>query len=136
MSGDSPRPESGRGSEPSTGHAGRLEIGRRALTSPATVATTILLIVPFALGWLRTALFSPLALPGYVIYSIGTAIGNAIEPRFEFWVYWVPFLGACYGIAVSVGTAYEWVRVRRAAGDNTGSDRSPGESSESRQLDN
>ncbi|OIB56723.1 hypothetical protein BBD46_16980 [Natrialba sp. SSL1] len=100
------------------GHAGGLEIGRRALTSPATVATAIVLIVPFALGWLRTELFSPLALPGYVIYSIGTAIGNAIAPRFEFWVYWVPFVGGCYGIAVGVGTVYEWVRARRDAGDD------------------
>ncbi|ELY94655.1 hypothetical protein C483_02950 [Natrialba hulunbeirensis JCM 10989] len=126
MSGASPETEPGRESELSAGPAGWLEIGRRALTSPATVATTILLIVPFALGWFRTELFSPLALPGYVIYSVGTAIGNAIAPRFEFWVYWVPFLGGCYGIAVSVGTGYEWVRARRAAGeDGTETDRSP-----------
>ncbi|ELZ02622.1 hypothetical protein [Natrialba asiatica] len=85
---------------------------RRALASPVTIATYILLVVPFALGWLKTELFSPLALPGYVLYNVGSAIGNALAPRFEFWVYWIPFLGSCYGLAVSVGVGYEWLRVR------------------------
>ncbi|ADD04176.1 uncharacterized protein Nmag_0589 [Natrialba magadii ATCC 43099] len=124
------RPDTGSKTESAlTGQSVRWsEIGRRALTSPVTVATAIVLVVPFALGWLRTELFSPLALPGYVIYSIGTAIGNAIAPRFEFWVYWLPFLGGCYGIAVSVGAGYEWLRARRATvgaiDGHTGTDRS------------
>lgn len=92
---------------------------RRAVSSPATIATYLVLVVPFALGRLSTALYSPLALPGYLIYSVGTAIGNAIAPRFEFWLYWVPFLGGCYGIAVAVGVSYEWWR-DRAAGDSSG----------------
>ncbi|SIR89367.1 hypothetical protein [Natronorubrum thiooxidans] len=88
---------------------------RRAVSSPATVATYLALVVPFALGSLSTALYSPLALPGYVIYAVGTAIGNAIAPRFDFWVYWVPFLGGCYAIAVAIGAGYEWWREQRAA---------------------
>ncbi|ELY42596.1 hypothetical protein [Natronorubrum sulfidifaciens] len=88
---------------------------RRAVSSPATVVTSLVLVVPFALGWLSTALYSPLALPGYLVYTIGTAVGNAIAPRFEFWLYWVPFLGGCYAIAVAVGVGYEWWRKRRAA---------------------
>ncbi|USZ72824.1 hypothetical protein [Natronosalvus halobius] len=82
---------------------------RRILTAPVTIGTFLLLVVPFGLGWLKTALFSPLALPGYIIYTIGTAIGHKLAPRFEFWVYWIPFVFGCYGIAVAVGTAYEWV---------------------------
>ncbi|ELY95977.1 hypothetical protein [Natrialba taiwanensis] len=95
---------------------------RRALTSPVTIATYILLVVPFALGWLKTELFSPLALPGYVLYSVGTAIGNALAPRFEFWVYWIPFLGSCYGLAVSVGAGCEWLRVRSARSETEGTE--------------
>ncbi|MFP8956405.1 hypothetical protein ACLI4Y_06730 [Natrialbaceae archaeon A-CW3] len=83
---------------------------RRILAGPATVVTFVLLVVPFGLGWLKTALFTPLALPGYLIYAVGSAVGNAIAPRFELWVYWVPFVAACYAISVAVGVSYEWVR--------------------------
>ncbi|WP_436343738.1 hypothetical protein [Natronorubrum sp. FCH18a] len=86
---------------------------RRIVTSPATLAAFALLVVPFGLGWLETRLFSPLALPGYLLYSVGTAIGNAVAPRFDLWVYWVPFLGGSAGIAVVVGLAFEWWRERR-----------------------
>jgi hypothetical protein len=80
---------------------------RRVLTAPATIATYLLLVVPLALGWFKASLLSPLALPGYLIYVIGTAIGNAIAPRLDFWVYWAPFLVGCYGVAVVVGYLYE-----------------------------
>ncbi|ADB60817.1 hypothetical protein Htur_1932 [Haloterrigena turkmenica DSM 5511] len=85
---------------------------RRAVASPATFVAFAALVVPFALGWLETRFFSPLALPGYLLYSVGTAIGNALAPRFEFWIYWVPFLGANYAIAVTVGYGYERWRNR------------------------
>jgi hypothetical protein len=80
---------------------------RRVLTAPATIATFLLLVVPLALGWLRTSLLSPLALPGYLIYTVGSAIGNLVAPRLELWVYWIPFLAGCYGIAVTFGYAVE-----------------------------
>ncbi|ELY57443.1 hypothetical protein [Natronolimnohabitans innermongolicus] len=83
---------------------------RRAATGPATAATFALLVVPFALGWYDAALFSPLALPGYLLFGIGTAIGNAVAPRFEFWLYWAPFLAGSYGVSVIVGYGYErWI---------------------------
>lgn len=82
---------------------------RRVLVAPATIATFLLLTVPLALGWLRTSLLSPLALPGYLIYTIGSAIGNLVAPRFEFWTYWIPFLAGCYAVSVTVGYAYELV---------------------------
>ncbi|WP_265111717.1 hypothetical protein [Halosolutus halophilus] len=87
---------------------------RRVAASPATIGTYALLIVPFALGWFDARFFSPLALPGYLLYGIGTAIGNALAPRFEFWIYWVPFLVGSYGVASVVGVGYEWWRDRRA----------------------
>ncbi|MFC7236731.1 hypothetical protein ACFQS4_21950 [Saliphagus sp. GCM10025317] len=83
---------------------------RRVLAGPATVATFLFLVVPFGLGWLKTALFSPLALPGYIIYAIGSAVGHRLAPQFELWVYWIPFVAGCYGISVVVGTVYEWAR--------------------------
>ncbi|TYL35869.1 hypothetical protein CV102_25520 [Natronococcus pandeyae] len=83
---------------------------RRALTAPATIATYLLLVVPLALGWFKTSLLSPLALPGYLVYVIGTAIGNVFASRLSFWVYWIPFLAGCYGIAVTVGYGYELLR--------------------------
>lgn len=84
---------------------------RRVLAGPATVASYALLVVPLALGWLKTAWMTPLALPGYLVFVIGTAIGNAITARFEFWTYWLPFTLCCYGVSVVVGYAYE---LRRA----------------------
>ncbi|MFA9426941.1 hypothetical protein [Natronorubrum sp. A-ect3] len=91
---------------------------RRALSSPATIATWLLLVVPFALGWLSTALYSPLSLPGYLLYGLGTAVGNAIAPRFEFWLYWVPFLAGCCAVSVVVGVGYEWWRDWTDAGSS------------------
>ena len=80
---------------------------RRVLTAPATIATFLLLVVPLALGWLRTSLLSPLALPGYLIYTVGSAIGNLVAPRLELWVYWIPFLAGSYSIAVTFGYTVE-----------------------------
>ncbi|WP_226041901.1 hypothetical protein [Natrinema sp. DC36] len=95
-------------------HSGLLPVSlRRIATSPVTLVTFTLLVVPFGLGALETRLFSPLALPGYLIFTIGTAIGNVIAPRLDFWVYWVPFLGGTAGIAAVVGSGYEWWRDRR-----------------------
>lgn len=80
---------------------------RGVLTSPATLATYALFVVPFALGWLRSSWMSPLALPGYLVFVIGSAIGNAIAPRYEFWTYWGPFLVGCFGLSSVVGYVYE-----------------------------
>lgn len=86
---------------------------RRVLAGPATLATYALLVVPFALGAFKTALMTPLALPGYLIFVIGTAIGNVLAQRFAFWLYWVPFLVGCYAIALVVGYGYEWWRAAK-----------------------
>ncbi|AGB38597.1 hypothetical protein [Natronococcus occultus] len=85
---------------------------RRVLVAPVTIATFLVLTVPLALGWLRTSLLSPLALPGYLIYTIGSAIGNLIAPRFELWAYWIPFVAGCCVVSVTVGYAAELVRAQ------------------------
>jgi hypothetical protein len=85
---------------------------RRVLTSPATVGTYLFLVLPLTVGWFKTSLLSPLALPGYLIYVVGTAIGNVFAPRLAFWVYWIPFLIGCYAVAVVVGLGYELLRDR------------------------
>lgn len=81
------------------------------LWGPATLATFAVLVVPFAVGWLESEWMTPLALPGYVIYVIGSAVGNAVSPRLSLSLYWVPFLLACYCLAVVVG--YSYSRIRR-----------------------
>jgi hypothetical protein len=85
---------------------------RQVLTSPATIGTYLFLVLPLAIGWFKTSLLSPLALPGYLIYVVGTAIGNVFAPRLAFWVYWIPFLIGCYAVAVAVGLGYELLRDR------------------------
>lgn len=76
---------------------------RRLLWGPVTLVTYALLVIPFVAGVLETSWMTPLALPGYLIYVVGTAIGNAISPGLSLWVYWVPFFVGCYGVAIGVG---------------------------------
>lgn len=83
---------------------------RRVLAGPAVLVTFALLVVPLVAGTLKTALMTPLALPGYLILTIGSAVGNLIFPQFALWLYWIPFALASYGISVVVGVAYRAVR--------------------------
>ncbi|WP_254530668.1 hypothetical protein [Natrinema gelatinilyticum] len=85
---------------------------RRALSSPVTLVTYGLLVVPLAIGRFESSLRTPLALPGYVLYVLGTAFGNAIAPGVKLKYYWIPFLIGCYGIAAVVGFGYELWRNR------------------------
>lgn len=83
---------------------------RRVLAGPPVVATFLLLVVPLAVGALDTSLMTPLALPGYLVLTVGSAVGNLLFPNFALWVYWAPFLLACYGLAVVVGAGYRRLR--------------------------
>lgn len=83
---------------------------RRAFAGPAVLVTFALLVVPLAVGAVDTAFMTPLALPGYLVLTIGSAVGNLVAPNFALWVYWVPFLFACYGIALVVGAGYRRLR--------------------------
>lgn len=82
---------------------------RRALAGPSVVATFLLLVVPLAVGALDTRLMTPLALPGYLILTLGSAVGNLLFSNFALWVYWAPFLVVSYVLSVSVGSLYRTV---------------------------
>ncbi|MCU4740939.1 hypothetical protein [Natronoglomus mannanivorans] len=79
---------------------------RRLLWGLPTLTAYALLVVPFVAGVLETSWMTPLALPGYLVYVVGTAIGNTISPGLSLWVYWGPFFVGCYGLAVGIGYGY------------------------------
>lgn len=85
---------------------------RRVLAGPSVVVTFLLLVVPLAVGALDTRLMTPLALPGYIILSLGSAVGNLLFSNFALWVYWAPFLVVSYALSVCVGSMYRSVRGR------------------------
>ncbi|WP_255194907.1 hypothetical protein [Halorarius litoreus] len=87
----------------------RTTVGR-LLAGPSVVVTFLLLVLPVVAGAIDTAFMTPLALPGYLVLTVGSAVGNLLFPNFALWVYWVPFAVACYGLAVVVGVGY---RARR-----------------------
>ena len=83
---------------------------RRLLAGPSVLVTFALLVVPLVVGTLKTALMTPLALPGYLVLTIGSAVGNLLFPQFALWLYWVPFALASYAISVVIGIGYRSVR--------------------------
>lgn len=83
---------------------------RRVFAGPPVLTTFALLVVPLAAGAIDTTLMTPLALPGYLILTIGSAVGNLLFPNFALWVYWAPFLGACYVLSLLVGAGYRRLR--------------------------
>lgn len=85
---------------------------RTLLAGPAVQAVFALLVAPFGIGVLDTRLMTPLALPGYLLFVSMTVVGDYLVPRFGFVVYWVPFLGSCYGLSVLLGGSYRAIRRR------------------------
>ena len=85
---------------------------RRLLAGPAVLVTFALLVVPLAVGVLDTRLLTPLALPGYLVLTVGSSVGSWLFPALALWVFWVPFFGACYVLAVLVGAGDRSVRRR------------------------
>lgn len=83
---------------------------RRVLAGPAVVATTALLVVPLVAGALDSTLMTPLALPGYLVLTVGSAVGNTLFPNLALWVYWAPFALACYGLGVCAGAGVRRLR--------------------------
>lgn len=79
---------------------------RRLLAGPAVLLTTAVLVVPVVAGALDSTLMTPLALPGYLLLTVGSAVGNLLFPNLALWVYWVPFAVASYVLAVGVGVGY------------------------------
>lgn len=83
---------------------------RRVLAGRAVLATFVLLVGPVALGAFDTTLMTPLALPGYLLLTAGSAVGNRLFPWLALWTYWVAFLVGSDGVAVLVGAGHRAVR--------------------------
>jgi hypothetical protein len=79
---------------------------RRTLAGPGVLVTYAVLVLPLAAAWNDTDRMTPLALPGYVIYTVGSAVGNAFAPNYGLAAYWIPFLVGCYGVAVAVAGVF------------------------------
>lgn len=87
---------------------------RKLAIAPVVWVSFALLVFPLALSNIDSRLFSPLAIPGYILFVLMTIVGNVL-PRvrnFGFRLYWLPFVIVCYGISLAVGTGYYAVRLR------------------------
>lgn len=83
---------------------------RRVLAGPAVLAAFALLVVPVAVGAYDTRLMTPLALPGYLLLTVGSAVGSQLFPWLALWTFWVAFLVGSYGVAVVIAAGYRAVR--------------------------
>lgn len=75
---------------------------RRALAGWDVLLLFALLVGPLAVGRLDSDLMSPLALPGYVVLTIGSAVGSRLFPQYSIWLYWFPFVVGSYTVSVVV----------------------------------
>lgn len=81
---------------------------RDLAVAPIVHLNFALLVFPFACSVIDSRLFTPLAIPGYVLFVLMTIVGN-IHPltrRFGFRLYWVPFVVICYGLSLMIGAGY------------------------------
>lgn len=82
----------------------------RLLAGRVVLATFVLLVLPVSAGALDTRLMTPLALPGYLLLTVGSSIGSRLFPNFALWVYWAPFLVGSYAVAVVAGAVVRSIR--------------------------
>lgn len=85
------------GTNTSEATKGRL---KRVLAGWDVLVFFALLVGPLAVGRLDAALMTPLALPGYLLLSIGSAVGRLIVPQYAIWLYWFPFIVGSYVLSV------------------------------------
>lgn len=83
---------------------------RRFLAGRVVLATVAVLVVPVSVGALDTRLMTPLALPGYLLLTVGSSVGSRLFPNFAVWVYWAPFLAGSYALAVVTGAVVRSIR--------------------------
>lgn len=83
---------------------------RRVLAGWDVLTMFALLVVPVVVGAYETTWMTPLALPGYLLLTVGSAIGNRLFPWLALWTYWIPFVVGSYGVAVIVGAGYRAIR--------------------------
>jgi hypothetical protein len=78
---------------------------RRALFGRDVLAITSILVLPVVLGAAETSLVTPLGLPGYLLLTLGSAFGSHLFPSYALWLYWLPFVGGSYGLAICLAGA-------------------------------
>lgn len=73
---------------------------RRALAGWDVLLLFALLVGPLAIGRLDGDLMTPLALPGYLLLTLGSALGSRLAPQYAVWLYWIPFVVGSYAVSV------------------------------------
>lgn len=89
----------------------------RALVGLDVAVVFALLVVPVAVGAVETSLMTPLALPGYLLLTVGSWYGSHLFPNFALWVFWIPFVAGSYGVAVVTAGCYRALRRRLPRGN-------------------
>ncbi len=83
---------------------------RKLLAGRAVVGWYLLLVVPLVVGALDARFMTPLALPGYLMLTLGSAYGSHLFPTFELWVFWMPFFVGMYVVSVGLAMASNAMR--------------------------
>ncbi len=94
---------------------------RELAITPVVRVCFALLVFPFAISAIDSRLFSPLAVPGYVLFVIMTVVGNVLPwvRNFGFRLYWIPFIVVCYGFSLTVGISYYAIVGETRSNSNT-----------------
>ena len=79
---------------------------RRALFGRDVLVITSVLVLPVVLGAAETSLVTPLGIPGYLLITLGSAFGSHLFPSYALWLYWLPFVGGSYGLAICLAGAW------------------------------
>lgn len=83
---------------------------RRIFFGRSVIVVFVLLVGPLVVGVIDNDFMTPLALPGYVVLSLGSSIGNQLFPNLALWVFWAPFLLGSYGVSIAIGGVYRHLR--------------------------
>lgn len=89
--------------------------GREILVAPDVLGITLFLVLPVAVIAVDTSFATPLALPGYLVLTVGSWYGSHLFPTYALRVFWIPFVGSSYVGALVVGVAWRFAlrRYRR-----------------------
>ncbi|WP_435153473.1 hypothetical protein [Haladaptatus sp. DFWS20] len=83
---------------------------RNVLTGRMVWGWYLLLVGSLVVGALDARLMTPLALPGYLVLTLGSAYGSHLFPTFELWVFWAPFFAGMYVVSVGLASLSRAVR--------------------------
>lgn len=88
---------------------------RTLICAPIVWVSFALLVFPLAISKIDSRLFSPLAVPGYVLFTLMTIVGNVLPwvRNFGFRLYWLPFTVVCYAISIAIGMGYYPLRQQK-----------------------